>query len=242
MLFLKLTRTAKNFSSRFGWLIAELVFVFLGLYGAFLLERMHDEKMDLLRKRQILEALVQEFESYSKELSDASTSLDEGYGVPFFSKYAGGERPFPTQIPLVGMGNVNTGVWEAMLGSGGMEILEVKRIQDVQAFFKDYQDFLRLLQDFKELYNSFILPEYDRNATFFYEASGSELRDKYKWYVNQLFQMGMGLRALSEKASSTLIILKDELQRTIRVQNPRAFEEKDDNKTRRSSGKKRNKR
>ena len=140
------------------------------------------------------------------------------------------------------MGNVNTGIWEAMLGSGGMEILEVKRIQDVQAFFKDYQDFLRLLQDFKELYNSFILPEYDRNATFFYEASGSELRDKYKWYVNQLFQMGMGLRALSEKASSTLIILKDELQRTIRVQNPRAFEEKDDNKTRRSSGKKRNKR
>ena len=60
--------------------------------------------------------------------------------------------------------------------------------------------------------------------------------------MNQLFQMGMGLRALSEKASSTLIILKDELQRTIRVQNPRAFEEKDDNKTRRSSGKKRNKR
>ena len=83
MLFLKLTRKAKNLSSRFGWLIAELVFVFLGLYGAFLLERMHDEKMDLLRKRQILEALVQEFESYSKELSDASTSLDEGYGVPF---------------------------------------------------------------------------------------------------------------------------------------------------------------
>ena len=44
--------------------------------------------------------------------------------------------------------------------------------------------------------------------------------------MNQLFQMGMGLRALSEKASSTLIILKDELRRTIRVQDPRAFEEK----------------
>ena len=142
MLFLKLTRTAKNFSSRFGWLIAELVFVFLGLYGAFLLERMHDEKMDLLRKRQILEALVQEFESYSKELSDASTSLDEGYGVPFFYQICRSQRPFPTQIPLVGMGNVNTGIWEAMLGSGGMEILEVKRIQDVQAFLKIIKTFL----------------------------------------------------------------------------------------------------
>ena len=83
MLFLKLTRTAKNLSSRFGWLIAELVFVFLGLYGAFLLERMHDENMDLLRKRQILEALVQEFES-SKELSDASTFWTKGTEYLFY--------------------------------------------------------------------------------------------------------------------------------------------------------------
>lgn len=231
MLFLKLTRSAKTLFTRFGWLIAELVFVFLGLYGAFLLERMHDEKMDLLRKRQILEALVQEFTDYSNELSAASTSLDEGYGVPFFSKYAGGERPFPTQIPLVGMGNVNTGIWEAMLGSGGMEILEVKKIQDVQAFFKDYQDFLQLLQSFKELYNSFILPEYDQNASFFYQAESTELRDKYKWYVNQLFQMGMGLRALSEKASTTLVILKDELRRTLKVQDPEAYQKLENNES-----------
>ena len=107
MFFLKLTRSAKTFFTRFGWLLAELIFVFLGLYGAFLLERMHDDKMDLLRKRQILEALVQEFSGYKSELTQASESLDEGYGVPFFSKYAEGKRPFPRQIPLVGMGNVS---------------------------------------------------------------------------------------------------------------------------------------
>ena len=49
MLFLKLTRSAKGIASRSGWLLAELVFVFLGLYGAFVLERMHDQDMDLLR-------------------------------------------------------------------------------------------------------------------------------------------------------------------------------------------------
>jgi hypothetical protein len=224
--FLKLTRSAKTFFTRFGWLLAELVFVFLGLYGAFLLERMHDDKMDLLRKRQIFEALVQEFSGYKSELTQASESLDEGYGVPFFTKYAEGKRPFPKQIPLVGMGNVNTGIWEAMLGSGGMEVLEVKKIQEVQAFFKDYQDFLRLLQDFKELYNSFVLTEYDQNASFFYEDEGTELRDKYKWYVNQLFQMGMGLRALSEQAGSTLNILEEELDETILEQNPKTNETK----------------
>ena len=214
MIFLKLTRSAKNLFSRFGWLIAELVFVFLGLYGAFVLERLHEEEKDMLRKRQILEALVQEFTSYKNELSDASSSLDERYGIPFFTRYAGGELPFPKQIPLVGMGNVNTGVWEAMLASGGIEVLEVKKIQEVQSFFKDYQDFLQLLKGFKDLYNSFILPEYDQNTTFFYEPEGIELRDKYKWYVNQLFEMGMGLRALKDKANSTLILLENELLQT----------------------------
>lgn len=235
MFFLKLTRSAKNLFTRFGWLLAELLFVFLGLYGAFLLERMHDEKMDLLRKRQILEALVQEFTGYATELSEASTALDEGYGVPFFTNYSAGEQPFPRQIPLVGMGNVNTGIWEAMLGSGGMEVLEVKKIQEVQSFFKAYQDFLQLLQGFKELYNSFILPEYDQNTTFFYQAEGIELRDKYKWYVNQLFQMGMGLRALSEQAASTLAILQNELDLTIQVQDPSSIKRHENNESKKTT-------
>ena len=222
MFFLKLTRSAKTFFTRFGWLLAELIFVFLGLYGAFLLERMHDDKMDLLRKRQILEALVQEFSGYKSELTQASESLDEGYGVPFFTKYAEGKRPFPRQIPLVGMGNVNTGIWEAMLGSGGMEVLEVKKIQEVQAFFKDYQDFLRLLQDFKELYNSFVLIEYDQNASFFYENEGTELRDKYKWYANQLFDISTNLGELAVEAVNTHELLKSKLKKTILLRDPEA--------------------
>ena len=95
MLFLKLTRSAKGIASRSGWLLAELVFVFLGLYGAFVLERMHDQDMDLLRKRQILDALVGEFRSYTDELSQASVGLDEGYAQPFFQEYA--EEPCPSQ-------------------------------------------------------------------------------------------------------------------------------------------------
>ena len=121
-----------------------------------------------------------------------------------------------------------------MLGSGGMEVLEVKKIQEVQSFFKAYQDFLQLLQGFKELYNSFILPEYDQNTTFFYQAEGIELRDKYKWYVNQLFQMGMGLRALSEQAASTLAILQKELDLTIQVQDPSSIKRHENNESKKT--------
>ena len=85
MMFLKITRKAKGFLTRFGWLLAELLFVFIGMCGAFLLERMHEENLDALKERQILQALIDEFHDYEKELSDFKHWLDEGYAKSFFN-------------------------------------------------------------------------------------------------------------------------------------------------------------
>jgi hypothetical protein len=214
VLFLKLTRSAKTFFTRFGWLVAELVFIFLGLYGAFLLERHNDDKNDLIRKRQILQAIVDEFEGYSEEFAEASATIDENYAEPFLSAYAGQEKPFPTPIPFGGLSSVNTGIWEAMLQGGGIDLLEVEDIQRVQGFFKKLQDFLDLFSRFERLNASFILPEMDRNASFFYEVDSPQLRSKYGWYVNQLFSIGTTLRELSSESLETLEFLKRELKNT----------------------------
>jgi len=212
MLLFKVTKSVKQFGARFGWLIAELVFVFLGLYGAFLLERMHDDEMDQLRKRQILQALVDEFANYEDELSRASHSLDEGYGVPFFTSYSNGEKPFPSLIPFGGMGSVNTGIWEAMLQSGGIEVLEVEMIQQVQGFFKKLQDLLDLYSRFERLSENLILPMMEESVDYFYECNSTELKDKYKWYVNSLFTVGMSLRELSIQAKMTKGLLSREYE------------------------------
>ncbi len=211
MIFLKLTRSAKTFFTRFGWLVAELLFIFLGLYGAFLLERHNDDKIDQMRKRQILQALVDEFKGYSEEFSAASTSIDEAYAEPFFSAYAGQEQPFPTPIQAAAMGSVDTGIWQAMLQSGGIDVLEIEVIQRIQGFFKKLQDFLDLFSRFEFLTTTFIMPEMDRNASFFYEEESPQLRSKYAWYVNQLFVIGTTLRELSEESAATHEFLKAEL-------------------------------
>lgn len=224
MIFLKLTRSAKTFFSRFGWLIAELIFVFLGLYGAFLLERSNDDKNDLIRKKQILEALVDEFVEYESDLIAASEKLDEGYGIPFFTAYSGGEKPFPQPLPFGhggGLGDLNTGIWEAMLQSGGIDVLEVELIQEVQQFFKKFQDMHSVYERFERMVELMIMPELDQNNSFFYQSEGPELRDKYKWYVHQLFTIGMSLRGLSEQAGSTKDLLQGELQTTLALQQPK---------------------
>lgn len=214
MLFLKVTKSVRGFLRKSGWLVAELVLVFLGMYGAFLLERMHDEELDLLRKKQILQALVDEFKNYEDELSEASYGLDEGYGIPFFTAYSSGEKPFPTPIPFGGMGSVNTGIWEAMLQSGGIEVLEVEMIQSVQGFFKKLQDLLDLYSRFERLTENLILPKMDESVGFFYESNNTELSSKYKWYVNSLFTVGMSLRELSSQAAMTKGLLSDEYNKT----------------------------
>ena len=213
MFFLKLTRSAKTFFSRFGWLGSELVFIFLGLYGAFLLERHNDDKNDIIRKRQILQALVDEFDGYSREFAEASATIDENYAEPFLSAYAGQEKPFPTPIPFGGLSSVNTGIWEAMLQSGGIDVLEVEDIQRVQGFFKKMQDFLDLFSRFETLTTAFIMPEMDQNASFFYEEESPQLRSQYGWYVNQLFALGTTLRELSEESAATHEFLKSQLEK-----------------------------
>jgi hypothetical protein len=213
VIFLKLTRKAKTLFTRFGWLFAELAFVFLGLYGAFLLERQHDDKIDVMRKRQILQALVDEFEGYSQEFSEASASIDEVYAEPFFSAYASQEKPFPQPIEAAALGSVDTGIWEAMLQSGGIDVLEVEDIQRVQGFFKKMQDFLDLFSRFETLTTAFIMPEMDQNASFFYEEESPQLRSQYGWYVNQLFALGTTLRELSEESAATHEFLKSQLEK-----------------------------
>jgi hypothetical protein len=240
VIFLKLTRSAKTFFTRFGWLFAELIFVFLGLYGAFLLERANDDKMDLMRKKQILEALVDEFVEYENDLTTASEKLDEGYGVPFFSAYSGGEKPFPQPLPFGhggGLGALNTGIWEAMLQSGGIDVLEVELIQEVQQFFKKFQDMYSVYERFERMVELMIMPELDQDNTFFYQSEGPELRDKYKWYVHQLFTIGMSLRGLSEQAGSTKKLLQGELKKTLVLQKPKTA-----SKTQNLNGRKRTRR
>tara|TARA_B110000003_G_scaffold276544_1_gene323740 strand:+ start:5636 stop:6334 length:699 start_codon:yes stop_codon:yes gene_type:complete len=222
MIFLKLTRSAKTLVTRFGWLFAELIFIFLGLYGAFLLERMHDDEMDLLRKYQIIKALVGEFEGYEEELGVAYETLSDAYATPFFSKYASGEKPFPNQIQYGSIARVNTGIWEALLQSG-IEVLDIELIQKIQIFFKKLQDFLDLFSRFESLNTSYILPEADRNASYFYEKEGIELRDKYKWYANQLFDISTNLGELAVEAVNTHELLKSKLKETILLQNPEAL-------------------
>ena len=94
-------------------------------------------------------------------------------------------------------------------------------IQEVQQFFKKFEDMLSVYGRFERMVELMIMPELDQNNSFFYEPEGPELRDKFKWYVHQLFTIGMSLRGLSEQAGSTKQLLQGELEKTLALQQPK---------------------
>ena len=57
-----------------------------------------------------------------------------------------------------------------------------------------------------------ILPEMDQDVNFFYQAEGSELRDKYKWYVNS-FHYWYVATLLGEQATTTKKVLLAEYEK-----------------------------
>ena len=63
---------------------------------------MHDNDMDLCEKADST-SFGDEFANYEDELSSASHSLDEGYGIPFLPLILP-RKPFPSPIPFA--------VWE----------------------------------------------------------------------------------------------------------------------------------
>jgi hypothetical protein len=71
-----------------------------------------------------------------------------------------------------------------------------------------------------------ILPEMDQDGTFFYQAEGPELRDKYKWYVNSLFTIGMSLRSLSEQAATTKEVLLAEYEKVRKIEEKKEAKRK----------------
>ena len=207
MILFKLTRTSKGFFKKSGWLLAELLCVFIGMYGAFILERNHEKNLDDLRSRQILEALIDEFAGYEEEISSFKELLQSGYTSDFFKDYTQGKKPALREILAGGMGTVNTGTWEAILQSGGIELLDVAIILEIQSFLKNLQDILDLYSRFERQSDLLLIPELDRDASFFYEPDGIELRNKYKWYVNYLWTISQSLGKIALQAKETRLLL-----------------------------------
>jgi hypothetical protein len=169
--------------TRIGRLVAEVIVVFAGVYGAFALDQYRSAKEDEARRHQILVALQTDFTS-SQENLDAAVPQVVAIVDSILTGYEAGEKPpiGTLQFSLT----FRSGTWDAILASGGVEILDIDLIFAVEDYYESVQALYEAASEGRRLSSQFILPVLDLGNDVFYESEGGKLKRKYQWFISAL--------------------------------------------------------
>lgn len=168
-----------------GWrLVAEFVVVFLGVYSAFLLDGLRDRQRDDKRRLQILGTLEQDFREGAEVLQQAIDGQQALLGQPVLDPLEKGEMP--TLLPIPVSGAFEGDSWAGMLSAGGVDVLEISLIRDVDKSL----GMMAALADLGREYNAYVrdvlVPNLGKGPEEFYDLGTGALRSKYVWYYIML--------------------------------------------------------
>ena len=119
----------RSLLSRVGRWTAELLLVFVGVYGAFWLNNYQQHRQDAERRDQILASLEQQL-SKGIESGKINRAKQEQKAAEFRRALDAGEMP-PLQ-PFVFTTDYSPTDWATMLQSGGVQLLDVETLMAVR--------------------------------------------------------------------------------------------------------------
>lgn len=160
----------------------ELVVVFIGVYAAFALAESQARREAEERRQQIRSALVRELRDITANTRGAVTWT--AAMVAFYdSAFAAAGTPALT--PLIEPIRVRAHMWDATLESGGLALMDVRTIYQLSQFYNELNAGFEQLEQLRALSETVLIPNLDRGASEFYDASGRP-RSKYDWYTQGL--------------------------------------------------------
>ncbi len=210
----------KHWWRRGGRLLAELLVVFVGVYAAFALSTWQEAQRDHARQRQILETLRGHVALVDGELEASFPEADSLYLQPLLDSIEAGAMP-PLVALNVSAGETGIGMWEAMLQSGGLDVLDAQTIGLMQRYFAIIASGVEAGDEFRTLVNNQLYPNLGREPDEFYDTSTGALRPKYGWYPRRLQRVRRVVGTLNDAGDEVLIHL-DSLLGTPPADSPSA--------------------
>jgi hypothetical protein len=176
------TEKRSRFSHFGGW-VAELVLVFVGVYGAFWLNNFQQHRQDAQRRDQILASLEQEFLK-GIESGKIAGAKEERQAAEFRRALDAGEMP-PLH-PFVFTTDYSPGDIATLLQSGGVELLDVKTLMPLRELESVIRWGLSDMQHYQKLSDELIVPNLDQDISFFYDPATKKLRKRFEMYPQAL--------------------------------------------------------
>lgn len=189
-------------------ILAEMVVVFVGVYAAFALDQYRERKQETERRRQILLALEKDFSASQETLDEAVPQIAQVVDS-VLSAYDRGEKPEIGH--LAGSVTFRSGTWDAMLASGGVELLDIDLILKVEDYYETVQSLQEASAEGRRMSSELILPVIDQGNSVFYEAKGGKLKSKFRWYMSSLRDYRTRIMTLTEKNRDILEMVRNRL-------------------------------
>jgi hypothetical protein len=169
-----------------GWLLAELLIVFVGVYAAATLASYQEQQRAEQRKQQLTGLLLKQLSENAEPFLSFTEAAEENL-KGLIELHESGQlpekMPHPHIPPLISMAFGTEG-WLALLQAGGIELLDVEVIEAME----DLMDELRFLDDtmrrWRQLVDQLLIPNATQPASEFYDLTTKRLNRKYEWYLS----------------------------------------------------------
>ena len=173
----------KSLRSRVGHWAAELILVFVGVYGAFWLNNYQQHLAAIERHDQILAWLEQRMIEGLENTQQDVQNHDQ-QAAKFRQDLAAGKMP-PVE-PFSFNSDYSASDMSGLLQSGGYEVLDIKTLRAVHELESTIRWGLDRLSHYQKLSDELIWPNLDQDISFFYDPATKQLRKKFERYPDVL--------------------------------------------------------
>ncbi len=183
MVLMVVINQKRSLLSRVGRWTAELLLVFVGVYGAFWLNSYQQHREDAGRRDQILGSFEQQLRE-GIESGKINRAKQEQKAAEFRRACDAGEMP-PLQ-PFVFITDYSPIDWATMLQSGGVQLLDVQTLMAVRNDESVIRWGLSRMAWYQKLSDELIVPNLDQDISFFYDPTTKKLRKRFEIYPDAL--------------------------------------------------------
>src|SRR5437763_930805 len=170
--------------ARFGRWVAELVLVFVGVYAAFWLSNYQQHRQDAERRDQILAFIEQQLNQGIESSKKNRTKEQEPAAAEFRRALNAGGMP-PLR-PFVFITDYSPSDFATILQSGGVQLLDVQTLRALRNDESVIRWGLARMARYQKLSDEVIVPNLDRDISFFYDPATRKLRKQFEIYPEAL--------------------------------------------------------
>lgn len=166
-------------------LVAELVVVFLGVYGAFWVDNFRDQQDQRARTEQVILVLKQDLKDFTMVSGSFNEAMEVGL-QEWSSGRARGEMPPPYVFRVFGAEKPPQSTWEAVSQSQVTELLDANLLYELGFFYNEISGIGDRYVRYAEFTESEVLPLLKQESSIFYTQDGSRLLPRFAAHMDRL--------------------------------------------------------